>query len=122
MATKRKAARPSNRRSRVADHAAPAPATGRPSSATVALPSVLTIRDAGPVRAALIAALEAGQLEIDGSGVTAVDTAGLQLLVAAMKSAATRSITPCWRGASPVLVDSAQRLGLGQALSLGSAG
>ncbi len=66
----------------------------------------------------LFAATGGSVLTLDGSAVEAVDTAGVQLLVAFLREAGARGITVRWRSASPALRDCASRLGLREALQL----
>jgi anti-anti-sigma regulatory factor len=95
---------------------APAPA-GVP---VVALPSSLAIRDVAAVAAALRASLAAGVLVVDASAVSTVDTAGLQVLLAAERSARERGIPARWLGPSEPLRRAAAALGVEHALSFGA--
>lgn len=66
----------------------------------------LTIYAAGAVRTALLDALAgAAELEIDLSGVTEIDTAGLQLLVAAKREALATGQSLRMSGHSAAAVD-----------------
>ncbi len=59
----------------------------------VALPAELTIARAAACKAALLAALrEGGQIQLDARAVVDADAAGLQVLVAAQKSAAAAGV------------------------------
>jgi anti-anti-sigma regulatory factor len=88
----------------------------------VALPASLVIRDVAGVAQQLGAALTGGALVVDASAVTAVDTAGLQLLLAAQRSARARGISARWLGASPTLTRAASALGVARALGLEAGG
>ena len=87
--------------------------------AMLRLPADLTIKEAAAVREQCLAALAEGQpVTVDGSGVAAVDTAGIQLLAALRVASQRRGVAFAWSGASPAIVDAAGRLGLAQALGL----
>jgi phospholipid transport system transporter-binding protein len=114
MAVKRKTARP--RRAR----APSAPAVPIAAPMEACLPAALTMRELGPVAARLRAAIDSGVAEIDASAVATVDTAGVQLLVAAVLSAARLGKPLRWRAASPALTEAAAQLGLAASLGLGA--
>lgn len=82
------------------------------------LEGALQIRNAVDLTARLRTALDGGTLRLDAAGVTQVDTAGLQALVAAVASARRAGAAPEWLAVSPPLVDAARRLGLGALLAL----
>ncbi|GEM_PF-2603788 len=86
----------------------------------VDLPAALVIRDVAAVAEALLASLAAGALVVNASAVDSVDTAGLQLLVAAERSARERGIAARWLGPSEPLVRAARALGVDHALSFGA--
>jgi anti-anti-sigma factor len=82
---------------------------------TLRIAGDMTIYEAAAQCAQLLEALErASDLEIDLSGVTALDTAGLQLLILAKKTAAARGGTLRLSGHSPAVVDAFDLLQLGQ--------
>jgi anti-anti-sigma regulatory factor len=86
--------------------------------ATVRLPGALQIRSVDGVATSLRAALGAGALRLDGGEVTQVDTAGVQVLVAAIASARRDGAKHEWLAASPALRDAARRLGVAALLEL----
>lgn len=78
-----------------------------PANPPLALDGELTIYRAAELRATLLGALAAGDgdLHIDIGGVTEVDSAGVQLLLAAQKSARARQRTLRLAGHSDALAD-----------------
>lgn len=96
---------------------APGPAVAAAPAALV-LPASMTIREVDDLRAPLMRAVLGGALEIDATGLATIDTAGLQLLLAAFRSAAARGITPHWAQPSGVLASAAMRLGLAAQLGM----
>ena len=79
------------------------------------LPTELTIAKAGEIQTALLAALATGEpIELDGHAVEEVDVAGLQVLYAAGRSAATRGVPFGFRrdGRSAALVRALEVAGL----------
>ena len=98
--------------------AATAPAAG----ALPALPAQLDIRDAGTTVGLLKAAIAGGAECIDASRVASVDTAGLQLLLAAGRMAAAHGRALRWEGASSALIEAACKLGVAGVLGLARAG
>ena len=78
-----------------------------------ALPACLTIREVTAARRQLQRALAAGATAIDASAIALIDTAGLQLLLAAGNGGRLRYTAP-----SKALREAAQQLGLGAALGL----
>jgi anti-anti-sigma regulatory factor len=93
-----------------------------PVDAPVRLPAALQIRTVEATGAELRAALARGALRLDGAAVSRVDTAGLQLLVAAIASARAAGVATEWQATSPALIDGARQLGVGALLSLPAAG
>lgn len=94
--------------------ASPADAAGH-----LALRAQLTISEAPACQREFVDALaDTDPLVLDGASVERVDTAGLQLLVALVKSATAAGRPVTWTVCSPVLVKAAQRLGLAPALNL----
>lgn len=88
------------------------------SSNNVILPADCRIADLADVKQALQAALATGRVAIDGSAVERVDTAALQLLLAAHRDAGKSSLPFIWQGASAALRDAAAMIGLAQTLEL----
>ena len=87
--------------------------------APLTLPARMTIGDLAPLRERLAGGLNARrELALDGGPVTAIDTAGLQLLAVLCQDAAERGVVVRWTGASPELTASAALLGLSTALGL----
>ncbi len=77
----------------------------------------LTIREVMSLKQQFHAMLAAGgAVNLDGGAVSSADTAGIQLLVALALEAKTRNVEIAWRGASQVLLQSAERLGLSMVL------
>jgi ABC-type transporter Mla MlaB component len=83
-----------------------------------ALPPALDIRDIRETFEFLRSAVNCGVERIDASGVVRVDTAGLQLLLAAGRTAAAHGRALRWAGASSTLVEAATRLGVAGFLGL----
>lgn len=76
----------------------------------------LTIAKAASIKAELLRAVSAnGPFELDTSGVSEVDAAGLQLLLSAMKSAARRNATIVFpaHARGDAVSDALELLGLG---------
>ena len=73
----------------------------------VLLPAACTRTAAEALYPELLAAMGQGPVTIDGSGVTRIGQAVLQLLVSARRSGEGASITP-----SPALIDAAELAGL----------
>jgi anti-anti-sigma regulatory factor len=90
--------------------------------ARVVLGPSLTLQGVAGLKQRLARAFSAGgTVYLDGAGVTSVDTAGIQLLVAFCLEARTRGAAVIWQGASEAVKRSAARLGLGAALGLATA-
>ncbi len=83
-----------------------------------ALPAALEIREIRETFEFLRSAVNCGVDSIDASRVATVDTAGLQLLIAAGRTAAAHGRALRWVGASSALVDAACRLGVAGVLGL----
>lgn len=97
----------------------PAPDSAAPAAASVvALPTRLTPAEAGPLADQLLAVVNAGELALDGAAVETVGLAGLQVLVALVKSRADRPIR--WQAPSAALLAAARDTGLNAALLLPS--
>ncbi len=87
--------------------------------AAVLLGPLLTIREAMSLKQQFRALFERGRaVDLDGGAVSSADTAGIQLLVALAIEANRRQVEIAWRGASPVLLQSAARLGFSALLGL----
>ena len=84
---------------------------------THALPACLTRREVPAQQKRLEAAIAAGIATIDASAVALIDTAGLQLLLAASADGRIRYVAP-----SATLREAATRLGLGAALGIEAGG
>lgn len=91
-------------------------------SALPALPPALDIREIRTCFELLRSAVNCGVDRIDASRVAAVDTAGLQLLLAAGRTAAAHGRTLRWAGASSALVEAATKLGIAGVLGLARTG
>jgi len=87
--------------------------------AALVLPAALTIGELEPLRQQLLGRLGSHHgLRLDGRGVGAIDTAGLQLLAVLCRDAADRGMTVQWCGVSPELHGGAALLGLTAVLGL----
>lgn len=88
-----------------------------PAVPTLAVEGELTIHTAGDRRTELLALLERGDhVAVDLSGVTELDTAGLQLLLLVRREAAHLGRTVDLVGASPAVVDTLSIVHLDPAL------
>lgn len=83
-----------------------------------ALPAALDIRAIRETFEFLRSAVNCGVDSIDASRVVRVDTAGLQLLLAAGRTAAAHGRALRWTGASSALVEAAAKLGVAGVLGL----
>jgi anti-anti-sigma regulatory factor len=92
---------------------APAAAT----AASLSLGTSLSIREVGECAARLRSLLQSGAAEIDASALETVDTAGIQLLLAAAAAAARRGLTLKLTGAQCLHQGAAKALGLAEQLS-----
>ncbi len=89
------------------------------SQSTVQLHAALDIAHASKLKTTLDAALEGGkEVTLDAGGVSRVDAAGLQLLLAFVRQCAADGIAVSWSQATETLRDGAAGLGLAQALQL----
>lgn len=83
----------------------------------VVLGSSCTIHEAAAIKAHMLEQLERpGPYEIDGSGVSCVDTAGVQLCVAFALDCLERGMEYAWRGRSQALELAIAQLGVGALL------
>jgi anti-anti-sigma regulatory factor len=88
---------------------------GGPTS--LALGASLTIVEARACQRSLSALLERGHAAADAHALQSIDTAGLQLLLAAGRAARGRGLTLKLSGARALLLDAASSLGLGSELT-----
>jgi anti-anti-sigma regulatory factor len=91
-------------------------------TSSLALPAELTIYTAGETRPqwlAWLAADDAESLQVDASGVTEVDAAGVQLLVALARALQAQQRRLLLDRPSPVLRGACERLGLTGLLEAG---
>jgi len=86
-------------------------------SKRLALGASLTIVEARLLQRSLKALIERGRAEADAHALTSVDTAGLQLLLAAGRAAREGGLPFKLFGARALLLDAATSLGLGSALT-----
>lgn len=103
-----------------ADAAAPATqviASAPPVGAALALGASLSIREVGERAAQLKALFAAGRAEVDARMLESVDTAGLQLLLAAAAAARRRGLTLRLLGADRLNAGPAGALGLTEHLA-----
>jgi len=89
----------------------------RSASKRFALDGALTILEARAGQRSLSNLIERGCDEVDASALRSIDTAGLQLLLAAGRAARERGLTLKVFGARALLLDAALSLGLGSALT-----
>lgn len=82
------------------------------------MPASLDLTAAVPLCGALLGRLEAGVLELDGSGVERVSTPCLQVLAAAAASAREKGVAFLLRGASAPLSEAILDLGLVAAIPI----
>ncbi|TCV94873.1 anti-anti-sigma regulatory factor [Luteibacter rhizovicinus] len=93
--------------------------SGDKAPAAVVLDADLRIGAAPALRDILLTALASGKpVQIDGAGVTHVDTAGLQLLAAFSRDARARDLAPVWLAASDSLHKGVATLGLHELIEL----
>lgn len=92
----------------------PVPTPAVPSG--LRLEGALQIREVQQHKAQLCAALDADAPRIDLDGITAVDTAGIQLLLAVAQEAARRQRSLRLRGCPPAVLEAVRSLGLDAAL------
>src|SRR5579871_921325 len=86
-----------------------------PAPTTITLPAELSIAHLDSFRENFAATpLLHAKIDIDGSAVERIDTAGVQLLAAVVRAGASLN----WRAASPALVHAATILGLASWLGL----
>lgn len=78
----------------------------------------LTIREAAEAKTRLLPSGAAPPSQLDLSGVTAIDSAGLQILVALRREAARAGGELRYANAAPCVVQTAARAGLGEHLGL----
>jgi anti-anti-sigma regulatory factor len=86
-------------------------------SEPIRLPAILTISEVGELKQELLAS-RAATTVLDGEGVIRVDTAGLQLLLAFVKSIDARGGSLQWQNPSGSLLEAARLLGLIEALKI----
>lgn len=92
-------------------------------TSVVELPPDCRLSAQTALKAALLGVLEQGDIVLlDGSLVERIDTAALQLLVVFQREAVARGSRADWRGASAVLTDAADLLGVIQLLKLPTVG
>ena len=105
-----------------ADNRQSAEVTSRDDEGVIVLDEDVGIADAGDLKTRLLGLMEAGDVvTVDGSQVKVVDTAILQLLVAAFSHACAQGKTITWQQPSEALCSSAVLLGLEGHLSLEAA-
>ena len=121
----RRSARPQAAAALVAAAGAPVPAAGTAKPAATAaraagklrLGSSLSIREVGERAAQLKALFTAGSAVVDAGELESVDTAGLQLLLAAAAAARRRGLTLKLLGAGGLHTGAADALGLAEQLA-----
>lgn len=90
------------------------------SETTIELPESLTIHHIEALFGDLKLAFQsdADSIKIDGNKVEAIDTSGLQALLALIKSAQSNNKSIQWQSAAEVLKTSAEKIGLASKLLL----
>lgn len=86
--------------------------------ALIALPPRCGLAGLDELRAALIDGLDRGALAIDAAALQRIDAPALQLLCAAVRTAARRGVAFRWQAPPASLVATATALGLVEALGL----
>ena len=89
----------------------------RSDSKRLALGKSLTIVEARAWQRSLSELLERSRAEVDAQALTSIDTAGLQLLLAAGRAAREHGLALKVLGARPLLLEAAISLGLSSALT-----
>ncbi|MDE2308724.1 MAG: STAS domain-containing protein [Xanthomonadaceae bacterium] len=92
-----------------------------PQSVVVTLPADCRMAAQAQLLQELLAALDAGAIELDGRAVERVDTAALQLLTLFKREVNARGGMLNWMGASEALDEAAGLLGLAKTLELPAA-
>ncbi len=82
------------------------------------LPAVLDLASAPEFQVRLAQLLRAPAIALDGSMLQHIDTAGIQLLCALMRTAEQRGVEVTWSAASPALISHAQLLGVEHVIRL----
>jgi ABC-type transporter Mla MlaB component len=121
VSSAKKVRRPARRTKAAPARPQPAAAAAPAAPASPALPAELQIRGATALAATLRAAVAAGAEDVDASQVALVDTAGLQLLIAAGRLASAHGRALRWQRPSAALLEAASRLGVARQLGLGEA-
>jgi anti-anti-sigma regulatory factor len=88
------------------------------STHSIALGDTLTIEQVGALHADLTGRLAERHVVLDAGSLTRVDTAGLQLLTAFIRTAEARGARIEWRAPQAALRECARRIGLEDALRL----
>lgn len=83
------------------------------------LPPSITIHSVPSLRTRLLDCIGAATVVIDGSRVGEIDTAGLQLLLAARRSVESCGGRLRWQSLTPALASAARMLGLERDLGIG---
>lgn len=82
-------------------------------TAIYTLPAEMTIAHAAHVREALLQAMQVGQTQFDAGAVEAIDSSGIQLLLALQRSLQTNQVSLTLTSPSAVLTDALRLYGLG---------
>jgi anti-anti-sigma regulatory factor len=102
--------------------AAEAPAdhgTGTADSTPIILDAIITIAEAAALKDHLLAYVnQRGEINIDGSRVESVDTAGLQVLLAFVRTIRAQGTVIRWTGISGALLNTAQLMGVAKLINL----
>jgi len=92
------------------------------SASTLELPAEFSIADVGQWKAAATEKLNTAELVLDGSAVSRIDTAGIQLLVSLFLQCHRNETDVKWRSASDAIVRTAVALGVSEQLQLDQLG
>lgn len=85
---------------------------------TIMLDPVITLAEVNDLKASLLGYINAGHIRIDAGKVEHIDTGGLQLLLAFLKTAQKRGIKISWQERSGALMNTAELLGLAGTLDM----
>lgn len=88
------------------------------SAATVPLPQSVTIDQMNALKDVIDAQLGAAIITLDATAVARIDTAGLQLLLAARREIEARGGEVCWQAVPEALTEAARQAGLDGDLEL----
>lgn len=94
---------------------------GASAASTIKLPVSCTLREASELKTLLLKSDSATTLILDAASVERVDTAGLQVITAFMRSRSVHGAGCEWRGLNQTVVQAAELLGLSRQLGIPAA-